>query len=80
MMSNIVDVDNTPENLVVDMPLEVTFVERGDVMLHAAPVSHASGSYFLPHLVRGATSVLLPRSRENIDRLLALPNCTYRRR
>ena len=32
-------------------------------MLHAAPVSHASGSYFLPHLVRGATSVLLPRFR-----------------
>ena len=38
-------------------------IERGDVMLHAAPVSHASGSYFLPHLVRGATSVLLPRFR-----------------
>ena len=29
-------------------------IARGDVMLHAAPVSHASGSYFLPHLVRGA--------------------------
>ncbi len=38
-------------------------IEPGDVMLHAAPVSHASGSYFLPHLVRGATSVLLPRFR-----------------
>ena len=38
-------------------------IARGDVMLHAAPVSHASGSYFLPHLVRGATSVLLPRFR-----------------
>jgi hypothetical protein len=25
MMSNIVGVDNTPENLVLDMPLEVTF-------------------------------------------------------
>jgi uncharacterized OB-fold protein len=33
MMSNIVDVENTPENLVVDMPLEVTFEARGDVML-----------------------------------------------
>ncbi len=33
LMSNIVEVDNTPENLVVDMPLEVTFEERGDVML-----------------------------------------------
>jgi acyl-CoA synthetase (AMP-forming)/AMP-acid ligase II len=38
-------------------------IGRGDVMLHAAPVSHASGSYFLPHLLRGATSVLLPRFR-----------------
>lgn len=33
LMSNIVEVDNTPENLVVDMPLEVTFEQRGDVML-----------------------------------------------
>lgn len=33
MMSNIVEVENTPENLVVDMPLEVTFEKRGDVML-----------------------------------------------
>lgn len=38
-------------------------IQRGDVMLHAAPVSHASGSYFLPHLVSGATSVLLPQFR-----------------
>jgi uncharacterized protein len=33
MMSNIVGVENTPENLVLDMPLEVTFEERGKVML-----------------------------------------------
>lgn len=38
----------------------------GDVMLHAAPVSHASGSYFLPHLVSGATSVLLPAFRPGV--------------
>lgn len=38
-------------------------IEVGDVMLHAAPVSHASGSYFLPHLVSGGTSVLLPTFR-----------------
>ena len=38
-------------------------IVQGDVMLHAAPVSHASGSYFLPHLVSGATSVLLPAFR-----------------
>lgn len=31
----------------------------GDVMLHAAPVTHASGSFFLPHLVRGAHNVII---------------------
>jgi uncharacterized OB-fold protein len=33
MMSNIVGVEQTPEALVLDMPLEVTFEERGHVML-----------------------------------------------
>jgi len=31
MMSNIVGVPNTPEDLVLDMALEVTFEQRGDV-------------------------------------------------
>jgi uncharacterized OB-fold protein len=30
MMCNIVGVENTPENLVIDMPLEVTFDDRGE--------------------------------------------------
>jgi uncharacterized OB-fold protein len=30
MMSNIVGVESTPEHLVLDMPLEVAFEERGD--------------------------------------------------
>ncbi|MFT3872362.1 MAG: AMP-binding protein [Nocardioides sp.] len=38
-------------------------IEVGDVMLHAAPVSHAGGSYFLPHLTSGATNVLLSAFR-----------------
>lgn len=33
----------------------------GDVMLHAAPVIHASGAFFLPHLVRGAHNVVMTR-------------------
>lgn len=33
MMSNIVGVDQTPEALVLDMALEVTFDERGDVFV-----------------------------------------------
>lgn len=38
-------------------------IQPGDVMLHAAPVSHASGSYFLPHLISGGVSHLLPKFR-----------------
>lgn len=30
-----------------------------DVMLHAAPVTHASGSFFLPHFMRGAKNIVL---------------------
>ena len=33
VMGNIVDVEVTPENLVLDMPLEVTFVEVGATVL-----------------------------------------------
>ncbi|TSE01126.1 long-chain fatty acid--CoA ligase [Skermania sp. ID1734] len=31
------------------------------VMLHAAPITHGSGAFFLPHLVKGATNVVLPK-------------------
>ncbi|HEX7658688.1 MAG TPA: AMP-binding protein [Pseudonocardiaceae bacterium] len=31
------------------------------VMLHAAPITHGSGAFFLPHLVKGACNVILPR-------------------
>ena len=33
MMSNIVGVPNTPEDLVLDMELQVTFEQRGDMSL-----------------------------------------------
>ena len=33
----------------------------GDRMLHAAPVVHASGAFFLPHYIRGATNILMTR-------------------
>jgi uncharacterized OB-fold protein len=33
LMSNIVGIDNTPENLVLDMPLEVTFEQRGEMVI-----------------------------------------------
>ncbi|MGU3584586.1 class I adenylate-forming enzyme family protein [Rhodococcus sp. C26F] len=31
------------------------------VMLHAAPITHGSGAFFLPHLVKGAPNVILPK-------------------
>ena len=40
MMTNIVGIENTPENLVLDMPLEVTFEVRGDVQV---PVFQPAG-------------------------------------
>ncbi len=33
-------------------------VDPGDAILHAAPISHGSGLYGLPHVARAATSVL----------------------
>jgi hypothetical protein len=36
-------------------------IRPGDTMLHAAPIAHASGAFFLPHLLRGARSVILPK-------------------
>jgi len=32
----------------------------GDRFLHAAPIAHASGAFFLPSLVRGAHSLVMP--------------------
>ncbi len=34
---------------------------RGDTFLHAAPIAHASGAFFLPSLVRGVHSVIMPK-------------------
>jgi acyl-CoA synthetase (AMP-forming)/AMP-acid ligase II len=31
------------------------------VMLHAAPITHGSGAFFLPHLVKGAANVIVPK-------------------
>ena len=39
---------------------DVEHVEPGDTKLHAAPLSHASGLYGLPHLLAGGHQVVLP--------------------
>lgn len=36
-------------------------LRAGDRFLHAAPIAHASGAFFLPAVARGATSVVMPR-------------------
>ncbi|PLR98480.1 class I adenylate-forming enzyme family protein [Bacillus sp. T33-2] len=35
-------------------------IERGDIMMHAAPLTHASGILVLPHWIRGAANAILP--------------------
>jgi len=36
-------------------------IKPGDTFLHAAPIAHASGAFFLPALARGATSLIMPK-------------------
>lgn len=39
----------------------VPHIRRGDTFLHAAPIAHASGAFFLPALVRGARSLVMTK-------------------
>jgi len=36
-------------------------IRAGDTFLHAAPIAHASGAFFLPAIARGAHSVIVPK-------------------
>ena len=45
-------------NFLVDL---LPNLHPGSVMLHAAPITHGSGAFFLPHLVKGAPNVVLPK-------------------
>lgn len=36
-------------------------IREGDTFLHAAPIAHASGAFFLPALVRGARSLMMTK-------------------
>ena len=44
MMTNITGIPNTPEDLVLDMPLQVTFEQRGDVSLPLFGPAAAAGA------------------------------------
>ena len=36
-------------------------IREGDTFLHAAPIAHASGAFFLPAIARGATSLVMTK-------------------
>jgi acyl-CoA synthetase (AMP-forming)/AMP-acid ligase II len=36
-------------------------IHHSDTFLHAAPIAHASGAFFLPCIVRGAQSIIMPK-------------------
>jgi len=36
-------------------------LRRGDQFLHAAPIAHASGAFFLPAISRGVHSIIMPK-------------------
>jgi acyl-CoA synthetase (AMP-forming)/AMP-acid ligase II len=36
-------------------------IRPGDTFLHAAPIAHASGAFFLPAICRGAHSLIMPK-------------------
>lgn len=35
-------------------------IREGDIMMHAAPLTHASGTLVLPHWIKGAANAILP--------------------
>ena len=45
-------------NFLVDL---LPNIRPDSVMLHAAPITHGSGAFFLPHLVKGAANVVLEK-------------------
>lgn len=46
---------NVYRNMLVDRD-----IRTDDVIAHIGPLTHASGSYFMPYFIKGATSVIIP--------------------
>ena len=46
---------------------DVTDVDPGDNMIHAAPMSHGSGLYALPHVMKAACNVVLEAGKFDAD-------------
>ena len=52
-------------------------IQAGDAFLHAAPIAHASGAFFLPALVRGAHAIVMRKF--DADEFLKLAEVTAAR-
>ncbi|MFS8979392.1 AMP-binding protein [Cupriavidus necator] len=50
----------------------VTRVVPGDSLIHAAPMSHGSGLYVVPHIAEGASQVIPPSGGFNVAELAGL--------
>jgi acyl-CoA synthetase (AMP-forming)/AMP-acid ligase II len=46
--------------IVLNILLNLPDIRRGDIMLHAASLIHASGTFVVPYWLRGGTSAVLP--------------------
>ncbi|MDE0808563.1 MAG: AMP-binding protein [Alphaproteobacteria bacterium] len=61
--------------------VDVDVIEPGDCMIHAAPMSHGSGLYALPHVARGANNVIPGSGAFDVAETLELiqhwPGCTF---
>jgi long-chain acyl-CoA synthetase len=52
--------------------IDVEAIAPGDAILHAAPMSHGSGLYILPHVARGAVNVVPESGGFNAAEVIAL--------
>lgn len=50
----------------------VTRIVPGDSLIHAAPMSHGSGLYMVPHIAEGASQVIPPSGGFNVAELASL--------
>jgi long-chain acyl-CoA synthetase len=57
---------------------DVEAIAPGDAILHAAPLSHGSGLYLVPHVARGAVSVLPESGGFEPEEVVALVNAWHR--
>ncbi len=68
-------------NMLIRYYADVDFVTEFDTMIHAAPLSHGSGLYSLPHLAKGAHQIITASQGFDVAEMLDLvarnPNATF---